>query len=133
MKSEEKQIRVSIKRMHSFYKEWYWEKSLASKLLRSIFYFLGFSQCRYCIYFEPKEGKHQSIRESPFLLQGSCKWSNLPGAVLGASDFSAFKTCQAFLPVLYNVKGYDFPEDKVHKIFSRRRYVFFKHLQLWLR
>lgn len=96
-----------------------------SRFLRSVLYKCGYSQCRYCVYFIPEGDGHQTVRESEILTNGKCKWSNIGGVSITKNKASKVHRCGGFVPVLYNIMGYQIKEDETKNILERRQNYFF--------
>lgn len=102
------------------------ETSKFGRFKRRLFFFLGFSQCRYCIYCEADGSKYRGMRESIMLNNGKCEWSrDSVSAMLDHSDLRKYHRCPAFTPVLYNFKGYAINPVEVKNIFHRRKEIIF--------
>ncbi|MFH1504961.1 MAG: hypothetical protein ABIH08_06225 [Candidatus Omnitrophota bacterium] len=116
--------------IHGLYMEQKWETSKFAKFIRTILFKIGFSQCRYCIYFKPENGDHKTIREAAILTKGKCEWSNIAGVDIDKKRASRFYRCDAFTPVLYNIKGYAITDAEVKNILLRRWNYFFSWIGL---
>lgn len=121
----ENQIKQFNKIIHNLYLEKKWETSKLSHLLRAIRFHLGISQCRYCSYFQPEYGDHQTKREESILTKGKCDWSNIAGAEINKKMATKLRRCDSFVPALFNIKGYSLPKEEVKDILLQRRNYFF--------
>jgi len=119
-----------FKVIHKLYLEQKWETSRLGRFIRIIKFKLGFSQCRYCIYFKPEGGDHQTKREAAILTRGKCEWANITGAEIDKNKASKSYRCDAFTPVLYTINGYSIENGEVKNILLRRRNYFFSWIGL---
>lgn len=122
------QIKQFKKIIHSLYLEHKWETSKLGRFIRAIRFHLGFSQCRYCIYFQPEYGDHRTQREEAILTKGKCDWSNIAGVDIDKKMATKLKRCDAFTPVLFNIKGYVIAKKEVKSILLQRRNYLFSWL-----
>lgn len=119
------QIKQINKIMRKLYLEKKWETSTLSRLFRAIRFHLGVSQCRYCVYFQPEYGDHQTKREDSILTKGKCDWSKIAGVDIDKKMATKLKRCSGFVPALFNIKGYSIPKEEVKDILLQRRNYFF--------
>ena len=119
------QIKQFNKIIHRLYLEHKWETSKLGRFIRAIRFHLGFSQCRYCVYFQPEYGDHRTQREETILTKGKCDWSNIAGVDIDKKVATKLKRCDAFIPVLFNIKGYAIAKEEVKSILLQRRNYFF--------
>lgn len=114
-------------------KEHKWETGRIGRFFRWLFFKLGFSQCRHCVYCEVEssehKGKYRGIRESMILRDGRCYWSKeSASSMLTYQDLRKFHRCPGFVEMLYNFKDYGIDSKEIKKIKSARLQLFFTWL-----
>lgn len=107
----------------------WWESFWFGRFCRWLMFKLGCSQCRYCIYCNADGAAYRSTRESIILMDGKCHWSQeLGSANLSYEDIRQYHRCEAFVPILYNFKGYAIDREEVKKIMIARSNTLWKWL-----
>lgn len=124
--SEEKE---AIKQLKKLTRKQELEGSRLGRLFRWSVFKFGFSQCRYCIYCNADGSNYRELTESILLINGKCKWSaDKVSGNLEYRDLRVFHRCPAFIPMLYNFKGYALDPEEVKKISAIRFSYFFQIL-----
>lgn len=102
------------------------ERKFFQMCKRKIIFKLGFSVCRHCVYCNGEGDHAKGFRESFLFNTAKCEFNKYKDADrLDYTDLRKIHRCPAFMPVLYNFKGYAINPSEINTIYKRRKETLF--------